>query len=286
MKLSIILRFCLWFMGISVAFPSLSQTMLVTNGNTSSRIILKENNQISWTAANLLQTFIQKVTSCKLPVVISQTPRKGDILIGGQSSAEVTKDGFSIPAYTATSKLMVFCAAETAFLRAEGKLRGWNVGSKTAKAYYEDGINLSMEQYQVSATEYLKIDEAPVVSHESDAVQNATATITNTVSVMWDDSEADNVNGKNFQRVITQKWIANYPLGLEAWAEYRRTGYPELYPCIDNLSDCGVSSQRGMRRLSFPYTEAQNNKANYDLGVAELGGADNEATDLKWAKKN
>ena len=125
-----------------------------------------------------------------------------------------------------------------------------------------------------------------VVSHESDAVQNATATITNTVSVMWDDSEADNVNGKNFQRVITQKWIANYPLGLEAWAEYRRTGYPELYPCIDNLSDCGVSSQRGMRRLSFPYTEAQNNKANYDLGVAELGGADNEATDLKWAKKN
>ena len=96
MKLSIILRFCLWFMGISMAFPSLSQTMLVTNGNTSSRIILKENNQISWTAANLLQTFIQKVTSCKLPVVISQTPRKGDILIGGQSSAEVTEDGFSI----------------------------------------------------------------------------------------------------------------------------------------------------------------------------------------------
>ena len=96
MKLSIILRICLWFMGISMAFPSLSQTMLVTNGNTSSRIILKENNQISWTAANLLQTFIQKVTSCKLPVVISQTPRKGDILIGGQSPAEVTEDGFSI----------------------------------------------------------------------------------------------------------------------------------------------------------------------------------------------
>lgn len=50
----------------------------------------------------------------------------------------------------------------------------------------------------------MKIDEAPVVSHESDVVQNATATITNTVSVMWDDSESDNVNGKNFQRVITQ----------------------------------------------------------------------------------
>ena len=108
MKLSIILRFCLWFMGISMAFPSLSQTMLVTNGNTSSRIILKENNQISWTAANLLQTFIQKVTSCKLPVVISQTPRKGDILIGGQSPAEVTEDGFSISTQDGILKIS-FC---------------------------------------------------------------------------------------------------------------------------------------------------------------------------------
>ena len=66
-------------------------------GITSSRIILKENNQnIVGQLQICYKTFIQKVTSCKLPVVISQTPRKGDILIGGQSSAEVTKDGFSI----------------------------------------------------------------------------------------------------------------------------------------------------------------------------------------------
>lgn len=181
--------------------------------------------------------------------------------------------------------MLVFCAAETAFLRAEGILRGWNVGNKSAKEYYETGINLSMEQYTVAADDYLAIDRAPVVSHASDDVQNAPASITNTVSVKWDDND-NSLTGKNFQRIITQKWIANYPLGMEAWAEYRRTGYPELYPCIDNLSDCGVSSIRGMRRLSFPYTEAQNNTANYNQGVAELGGADNEATDLKWAKKN
>ena len=132
----------------------------------------------------------------------------------------------------------------------------------------------------------MNIVDAPTVTHPSDAVQKAAATISNTVGVKWSDSESDDVDGKNFQRIITQKWIANYPLGMEAWAEYRRTGYPELYPCIDNLSDCGVSSQRGMRRLSFPYSEAQNNKANYDQGVIELEGSDNEATDLKWAKKN
>lgn len=55
--------------------------------------------------------------------------------------------GYSIPAITGTSKLLVFCAAETAFLRAEGKLKNWSVGNKSAKEYYEEGIKLSMEQY-------------------------------------------------------------------------------------------------------------------------------------------
>lgn len=190
--------------------------------------------------------------------------------------------GYSIPAFTGTSKLLVFCAAETAFLRAEGKLKGWNVGDKTVKDYYEEGIELSMEQYSVSIGDYLSNDVMPTVAHNNDPRGNNTS-ISNTVSVKWDDAASDEVK---LQRIITQKWIANYPLGLEAWADFRRTGYPELYPCIDNLSDCGVSSVRGMRRLRYPYTEAQNNKANYEAGVSFLAGADNEATELAWTKKD
>lgn len=194
--------------------------------------------------------------------------------------------GFSMPNYTATDKMLVFCAAETSFLRAEGKLRGWNVGSKSAKEYYEEGIENSMSQYSVSGSEYMEINQAPAaVSHAKDDVQKAPATISNTVSVKWDDSD-NTLTGKNFQRIITQKWIANYPLGFEAWAEYRRTGYPELYPCIDNLSNGVINSQRGMRRLKYPYTETTNNQANCSAGAADLNGSDSPATDLKWAKKN
>lgn len=192
---------------------------------------------------------------------------------------------FSSPNVSATDPMMVFCAAETAFLRAEGKLRNWSVGDKSAKDYYEEGIQLSMSQYSVSGDDYMEIGSAPMVSHANDAIQQAPATITNTVSVKWDDSD-NTLTGKNFQRIITQKWIANYPLGLEAWAEYRRTGYPVLYPCIDNLSNNAVSTARGMRRLPFPYTEKQNNKANCDQGATDLNGGDNAATDLKWAKKD
>lgn len=87
--------------------------------------------------------------------------------------------------------------------------------------------------------------------------------------------------------VIEKKAFANSPLGLEAWAEYRRTGYPELFPCIDNLSSVVTDKVRGMRRLRYPYTEAQNNSQNYQNGVALLGGGpDDETTDLVFGKKN
>ena len=142
-----------------------------------------------------------------------------------------------------------------------------------------------MSQYGVSAADYLTDETVPTVTHVSDNVQKAPATISNTVCVKWDDAD-NTLTGKNFQRIITQKWIANYPLGLEAWAEQRRTGYPEFYPCIDNLSDGVVSTSRGARRLAFPYTEKQNNKANCDQGALDLGGNDTPATDLKWAKKD
>ena len=90
----------------------------------------------------------------------------------------------------------------------------------------------------------------------------------------------------SLERIITQKWIANFPLGLEAWAEYRRTGYPELAPAISNMNQSVITDmQRGMRRLRYPYTERDLNRENYDKAVQQLGGPDNEATDLFWAKK-
>lgn len=77
-----------------------------------------------------------------------------------------------------------------------------------------------------------------------------------------------------------------YPMGMEAWAEFRRTGYPELNPAMDNLSNGVISDNaRGMRRLRYPYTEKNLNLANYNTAVSMLGGADNESTDLFWTKK-
>jgi len=46
-------------------------------------------------------------------------------------------------------------AAEAAFLRAEGALKGWNMGGD-AKTFYEKGVRLSFEEFGVSgADDYL-----------------------------------------------------------------------------------------------------------------------------------
>ena len=209
----------------------------------------------------------------------------------------------------------VLRVAEAYFLRAEGMLRNWNMGDGTPESLYNEGIHSAWASvlgdesgwagtYESYINGFINTEEggdfdwelfeggfgsAPYINYRNQEYnyyieENGKQVGINRISVRWHDEDSPE---KKLQRIITQKWISFFPtLSSVAWTEYRRTGYPELYPCIDNLSDCGVSSQRGMRRLSFPYTEAQNNKANYDLGVAELGGADNEATDLKWAKKN
>ncbi len=72
----------------------------------------------------------------------------------------------------------------------------------------------------------------------------------NTVAVAWNDNNEE----ENLQRIITQKWIANYPLGLEAWAEYRRTGYPELYPLHRQSVSIRGRQQAWYASSEIPYT--------------------------------
>ena len=47
------------------------------------------------------------------------------------------------------------------------------------------------------------------------------------VSPKWNPADDKEIK---LEKIITQKWIALFPEGCEAWAEQRRTGYPRLYP--------------------------------------------------------
>ena len=44
-------------------------------------------------------------------------------------------------------------------------------------------------------------------------------------------------NNKKLEIIMTQKWIASFVFSVDAYTDYRRTGYPQLYdPDTDNLS--------------------------------------------------
>lgn len=181
------------------------------------------------------------------------------------------------PANQNTNPFEVIMAAEAWFLRAEGVLKGWNMGGGTAKTYYEKGIETSMKQWGISdagaIAAYTASTKTPI------AVTGAVVSPALTdIPVVWSTDAS-----KQLEQVITQKWIALWPNGAEAWTEYRRTGFPKLYPRM-NSESLFVTKDQVVRRVPYVIGETQTNPAGLATGVAKLGGADNEATRLWWNK--
>jgi len=46
-------------------------------------------------------------------------------------------------------------------------------------------------------------------------------------------------------------WISMFPDGGEAWAEYRRTGYPKLFPVVINNSGGEVDTEEQIKRIRY-----------------------------------
>lgn len=184
-------------------------------------------------------------------------------------------------------KMQLMVAAESWFLKAEAALRGWaNAG--VAQTNYETGIDRSMELYGLSAEANAYKNDAtrkpkPYVDPKALATgQNNVADgspYLSTITIKWDETAS---NDKKLERIITQKWIALFPDGEEAWAEYRRTGYPILFPVVINLSAGRIPTIPGVRRIQIPIREYNTNGPAATAGAATLGGPDTGATRLWW----
>lgn len=171
-------------------------------------------------------------------------------------------------------------AAEAWFLKAEAALKGWT-GAGTAKANYEMGITRSMEQYSLDATSY-KADatsQPAAYTDPKNAANNVAASGVSKATIKWDDMAT---NEQKLEKIITQKWIAMYPDGQEAWSEFRRTGYPKLFTVVVNNSGGKVSTSAFIRRINFPASEYSTNSKGVADAVTKLGGADNGGTRLWW----
>lgn len=176
--------------------------------------------------------------------------------------------------------------AETYFLRAEGAIRGWNMNG-TAEELYNTGIKTSFSYLGASGENaYINDDTSvPAPYNDPSNIGNSIAEgspLLGTITIKWNEEAGFE---EKLERVITQKWIAIYPDGQEAWSEFRRTGYPKVFPIVVNKSGGAVSTQKQVRRIPYPSDEYRDNNANVTAALALLGGEDTGGTSLWWDKK-
>lgn len=170
-------------------------------------------------------------------------------------------------------------AAETWFNMAEAKLNGWNVGALSAKEDYENGIATSMNQWGVSNySTYISSNNTPAPYTSSSTLFNYNLPPMSDIPVEFGASEA-----VQREQIGTQKWLALFPFcSPEAWAESRRTGFPKLYPRMNNENPDASVDPRSVKRLIYPPSESIINPAGYQSGIQLLGGPDKSSTKLWW----
>ncbi|MGY0041598.1 SusD/RagB family nutrient-binding outer membrane lipoprotein [Pedobacter sp. NJ-S-72] len=245
----------------------------------------------SWTDIALgapIESYLVGYNDPRLPVYASpaKDPRfagqyKG-IRIGALMTAKPGYNGYALlnssTIVKSTSPMMMMTAAEVWFLKAEAALRGWT-GAGDAQTNYTTGIQTSMAQWGVSGSTYINDNTSLPIAYvdPGNAANNSPAV--STITIQWDGGAA---NEQKLERIITQKWIAMFPEGQEAWTEYRRTGYPKLFPVVNNNSNGTVDTKIQIRRLAFPQNEYSTNGAEIAKAVQLLNGPDNGGTRLWW----
>ena len=236
--------------------------------------------------ANNSQPIVNEATGIELPAHSKLVGlRAGRLMPDGMNYKENPLIAFSSINSSSMymAPLYLVKLAEVNFLRAEGALRGWNMGGE-AQYFYEEGIKnayldepmMGAYEYNAALDEYMNLEEAlPYTQVEASGDGEDWESVTK-IGVKW--NEGDDQETK-LEKIITQKYIALFPLSTEAWTEMRRTGYPKVFPVLNTGDGDGSIKQGDMiRRIPWRLDDSKLQEA----AVAALGGPDLQATRLWW----
>jgi len=135
-------------------------------------------------------------------------------------------------------KAAIIQTAEVHFIFAEAAQRG--LITADAATFYDEGVRLSFEYWNV---------EQDITAYLAQA------------GVAYDDQ---------LETILTQKWLASFLVGLEAWYDFRRTGLPSvIVPGPDNVNNDEVPV-----RFLYPDSEQTLNSENYKSAVSRIGQDD------------
>jgi hypothetical protein len=156
-----------------------------------------------------------------------------------------------------TSPLFLVTAAQTNLLLAEAAVRGWVSG--TPSDYFEDGVKAHMDQMiSFDANSAVSEDDrdAYVLAHPLNTATTDTA----------------------FEQINYEYWVASFLNPMEAWANYRRSGYPEL-----EANPYDGAAVEFITRLTYPVSETLVNGSHVQAAI-EQQGPDELDTKIWWDK--
>ena len=177
---------------------------------------------------------------------------------------------------TATSPLVMVSASAVLLAKAEAIERGWIAGTTAdAKTNYEAGITASFDQWGVAMPAgYLTsgtVDYNTGVGVTAPVGQNSYNSIPAT-------SKA--ATATKIERIALQRYIALYPDGGQGWAEWKRTGVPQLQPTTYALG------KQIPRRYVYPVNERAYNPNSVQAAEAAMPypGGDTQDNRVWWDK--
>jgi hypothetical protein len=151
--------------------------------------------------------------------------------------------------------------AELQFLLAEARERNF-ITTGTAETYYTNGITANIDFYKAIVPAAYGADLALSAGYFTQPGVAYTGT-----------------QQEKLVKIGTQKWIALFFNGLEAWYDWRRTGIPAITPGPSNLNGNKVPV-----RFIYPLAEQSLNGPNREDAVARQG-ADDLNTRVWWDAK-
>ena len=200
---------------------------------------------------------LDNTTYIGVPNLMNASKKENQAMGMGVSSTSYIGPYFS---GNPTWQKQVLSYSEVCFLRAEAAFRNWT--TEDAQTWYEEGVRSSMEYYGIETSE---ID---------DFLANGGA-FNNTL-----------------EQIMVQKWISLFLNGWEAFADYRRTGFPQLKKWeleldgikIEDAEWVDVPRNYVPGRLPYPDDEVDLNKENYNHAVDRLGG-DSYYQQVWWSEQ-
>ena len=211
--------------------------------------------------------------------------KTSDLRSGAAGNSFVSKQFLPIADGGTNPPFPVITSAESYFLRAEGALRGWNMGG-TARELYNEGIRMSLKYWtdanDIDIEKYISSLNTPSAVLDGIVSRDFNTPPVSDITVRYDETGSFE---RQLEQIITQKWLDLHVNGSECWAERRRTGYPRGYAIIESL-DPEIPVNVLIRRVTFAPVEFSNNSVEANKAISDLlDGPDKTTTRLWWDKK-